>query len=256
METDAFKADAGGVLSQIGEDKQWHPIAYYSYKFKGAEPRWDTHNKKLYAIVLGFKTWRHYLQGSKHLICVISDHNNLCYFMTTKELSAKQIRWVEKLATFDFTIEYCKGKLNSADAPSRRSDIVKPDGSEDNNDDFLPILRHKLCNQEYQPEPQERNGVSAIVKLEALTEQLDGITVADTQVMDLDERVLDRQTRILDASMSSQLLIHQVLESERSYLGMREPMAAWLLKLQRKDAWVANEEWRQRYAAKEGELSK
>ena len=96
----------------------------------------------------------------------------------------------------------------------------------------------------------------AIVKLAALTEQLDGITVADTQVMDLDERVLDRQTRILDAAMSSRLLVHQVLESERSYLGMQEPMAAWLLKLQRKDAWVANEEWRQRYAAKESELSK
>ena len=91
METNASKAGAGGVLSQIGENKQWHPIAYYSYKFKGAEPRWDTHDKELYAIVLGFKTWRHYLQGSKYPICVISDHNNLCYFMTTKELSAKQI---------------------------------------------------------------------------------------------------------------------------------------------------------------------
>ena len=96
----------------------------------------------------------------------------------------------------------------------------------------------------------------AIVKLAALTEQLDGITVANTQVMDLDERVLDRQTRILDAAMSSRLLVHQDLELERFYLGMREPMAEWLLKLQRKDAWVANEEWRQRYAAKEGELSK
>ena len=96
----------------------------------------------------------------------------------------------------------------------------------------------------------------ATVKLAALTEQLGGITVADTQVMDLDERVLDKQTRILDVAMSSRLLVHQVLESERSYLGMREPMAAWLLKLQRKDTWVANEEWRQRYAAKEDELSK
>ena len=91
METDASKAGAGCVLSQIGEDKQWHPIAYYSYKFKGTEPRWDTHDKELYAIVLDFKTWRHYLQGSKDPIRVILDHNNLRYFMTTKKLSAKQI---------------------------------------------------------------------------------------------------------------------------------------------------------------------
>ncbi len=256
METDASKAGAGGVLSQMGKDGQWHPIAFFSYKFKGAETRWDTHDKELYAIVLGFKNWRHYLQGSKHPIRVISDHNNLRYFMTTKELNAKQIRWAEKLAAFDFTIEYRKGKLNPADAPSRRPDIVKPDGSEDSNDGFLPTLRNKLRNREYQPDLQERNGVPATVKLAALTEQLDGTAIADTQVTDLDERVLDRRTRILDAAMSSRLLVHQVLESERSYLELRESMAAWLLKLQRKDAFVANEEWRQRYAAKQDELSK
>ena len=140
METDASKAGAGCVLSQIGEDKQWHPIAYYSYKFKGTEPRWDTHDKELYAIVLDFKTWRHYLQGSKHPICVILDHNNLCYFMTTKKLGAKQICWAEKLAAFDFTIEYCKGKFNPADVLSRRPDIVKLDDSENNNDNFLLTL--------------------------------------------------------------------------------------------------------------------
>ena len=256
METDASKAGAGGVLSQLGIGQQWHPIAFFSYKFKDAETRWDVHDKELYAIMLGFKNWRHYLQGSKHPIRVITDHSNLRYFMTTKELTAKQIRWAEKLAAFDFKIEYRKGKLNPADAPSRRPDIFKPDGSEDNNDDFLPTLRNKLRNQEYQPEGQERNGVPATVKLAALKAQLDGTAIADTQVTDLDERVLDRRTRILDAAQSSRLLVHQVLESERSYLDLLEPMAAWLLKLQRKDAWVAKQEWRQRYAGRLDELSK
>ena len=256
METDASQAGAGGVLSQMGKDGQWHPIAFFSYKFKGPETRWDVHDKELYAIVLGFKNWRHYLQGSKHPIRVITDHNNLRYFMSTKELNAKQIRWAEKLAAFDFIIEYRKGVLNPADAPSRRPDIIKPDGSEDNNDDFLPTLRNKLRSQEYQPDLQERTGVPATVKLAALTAQLGGMAVADTRVTGLDEKVLDRETRILDSAMSSRLLVHQVLESERSYLELREPMAAWLLKLQRKDAWVAKEEWRQRYAAKKGELSK
>ena len=256
METDASDAGAGGVLSQLGKDNQWHPIAFSSYKFKGPETRWDTHDKELYAIVRGFKNWRHYLQGSKHPIRVISDHNNLRYFMTTKELNAKQIRWAEKLAAFDFTIEYRKGKLNPADAPSRRPDIVKPDSSEENNDSFLPTLRNKLRNQEYQPDLQGRDGVPAIVKLAALTAQLGSTATLDTQVTNLDEEVLERRTCILDTAMSSRLLVHQVLESERSYLELREPMVAWLLKLQRKDAWVVNEEWRQRYAGKQDELSK
>ena len=68
METDSSDRGAGGVLSQMGSDRQWHPIAFFSYKFKGPEVRWDTHDKELYAILLGFKNWRHYLQGSKHTV--------------------------------------------------------------------------------------------------------------------------------------------------------------------------------------------
>lgn len=151
---------------------------------------------------------------------MISDHNNLRYFITTKKLNAKQIRWVEKLAAFNFTTEYRKGKLNPADTPSRRPNIVKPDGSEDSNDDFLPTLRNKLRSQDYQPNLQKRNDVPATVKLAALTAQLNDTAVADTQATDLDKRVLDKQTRILDTAMSSRLLIHQVLESKRSYLDM------------------------------------
>ena len=166
------------------------------------------------------------MQGSKHPIRVITDHNNLRYFMSTKELNAKQVRWAEKLAAFDFTIEYRKDTLNPADAPSRRPDMIKPDGSEDNNDDFLPTLRNKLRNREFQPDIQERNGVPVTVKLAALTAQLDGIAVADTQVMNLDEKVLDRRTRILDAAMSFRFLVQQILKSKRFYLKLRESMAA------------------------------
>ncbi len=255
METDASNRGAGGVLSQKSKAGQWHPIAYYSYKFKGAEVRWDTHDKELYAIVLGFKNWRHYLQGSKRPICVITDHNNLRYFMTTKELNARQVRWAEKLAAFDFHIEYRRGKLNPANAPSRRPDIMKPDGSEENNDYFLPTLRNKLRNQECQPELLGNEGVPAAVKLAALTTQLNDTVIADTRAMCSNEKVLARPRRILDTA-SSRLLVHQVMESERSYLKMSEPMTAWLLKLQQRDAFVANEKWRQRFASRKDELSK
>lgn len=255
METDASKRGAGGVLSQRGKDGHWHPIAFFSYKFKGAEVRWDTHDKELYAIVLGFKNWRHYLQRSKNPICVIKDHDYLRYFMTTKELNARQVRWAEKLAAFDFHIEYRKGKLNPADAPLRRPDIMKPDGSEENNDFFLPTLRNKLRSPGSQPEIQEARGVPAAVKLAAVTAQLGGMTTADTHVINMDEEVLARRGRILDTA-SSRLLVQQVAESERSFLELREPMSAWLLKLQQKDAFVSEEQWRRRYATKKDELSK
>lgn len=99
--------------------------------------------------MLGFKNWKHYLQGSKHPIRIISDHNNLRYFIITKELNTKQIRWAEKLAAFNFIIKYRKRTLNPTDTPSRRPNIVKPDNNEDNNNSFLPTLQNKLRNQEY-----------------------------------------------------------------------------------------------------------
>ena len=86
---------------------------------------------------ISFKNWRHYLQNSKHVINVITNHNNLRYFMRTKKFNARQTRWAKKLIVFDFNIEYRKRKLNFIDALFRRSDIIKSNNSEKNNDNFL-----------------------------------------------------------------------------------------------------------------------
>ena len=256
MKTDAFDRGADGVLNQKDKDDQWHPIAFSSYKFKRTEINWDTHDKKLYAIMLDFKNWRHYLQGSKHPIRVIFDHNNLRYFMTIKELNAKQIRWAEKLAAFDFNIEYRKNKLNPANAPSRRSDFMKPDGNDKNNDRFLFILRNKFRNQNYQPDLQSDQRVFASVKLAASTARLRSTATTNTRSTASDEKVLDRcACRILDTA-AFRLLVHQIMKSKRFYLKLRESMIAWLLKLQQKDAFVVEKQWRQRYASKQNELSR
>ena len=63
-----------------------------NYKFKKIKKGWNTHDKKLYAIVLKFKNWRYYLQNNKHFIRVITNHNNSRYFMSMKKFNAKQIR--------------------------------------------------------------------------------------------------------------------------------------------------------------------
>lgn len=49
-----------------------------------------------------------------------SDHNSLKYVLSQTDLSEKQQRWVSKLQSFDFEIQYIKGKRNTAvDALSR-----------------------------------------------------------------------------------------------------------------------------------------
>ncbi len=198
------------------------------------------HDKELYAIVLDFKNWWHYLQSSKRLICVITDHNNLRYFMTIKKLNAWQMRWTEKLAAFDFHIKYCKDKLNSANASSRRFDIMKLNDSKKNNDYFLSTLRNKLRNQKCQSELLENKEVLTTIKLAALMTQLNDIVIANTQVMCLNKKILVKSCRILNTA-SFQLLIHQIMKLKRFYLKMSESMTAWLLKLQQRNVFVANE---------------
>jgi hypothetical protein len=47
--------------------------------------------------------------------------------MIMKALTRRQTRWAKRLIAFDFDIIYRKGKTNSADGLSRKSDYEKKD---------------------------------------------------------------------------------------------------------------------------------
>ena len=65
LETNASDAALEGILSQLQKDtNRWHPIAFFSRQFKGAEVYYSTPNKELIAIVECFKYWCYYLEGS------------------------------------------------------------------------------------------------------------------------------------------------------------------------------------------------
>ena len=54
---------------------------------------------------------------------MFTDHQNLTYFLTTKELNRRQVRWAELISSYNFKIYYHKGSENGrADALSRRAD--------------------------------------------------------------------------------------------------------------------------------------
>ena len=147
VETDASGFAVAGMISQLfgeGAEARWHPIAFYSKKMTAIESRYETHDSELLAIVLAFRTWRHYLAYARHTIVVKTDHNNLKYFMTKRKLNSRQMRWAEELAAFDFVLEYRPGRSNPADGPSRRPDFAA--GVDE--DTSLPTLHNKLQNAE------------------------------------------------------------------------------------------------------------
>ena len=89
VEMDASDKALGDILLQQDDEGHWHPIAYYSRKLIPAECNYEVHDKELLAIVDSFKQWRHYLEGVKHDILVLTDHHNLKQFMKTTRLSPR-----------------------------------------------------------------------------------------------------------------------------------------------------------------------
>ncbi len=66
------------------------------------------------------------MEGTQNQVQVCTDHKNLTYFTTTKELNRRQVRWAETLATYNFKISYVKGSENArADALSRKPEYLK-----------------------------------------------------------------------------------------------------------------------------------
>ena len=71
-----------------------------------------------------FWHWRNYLEGSTHIVLVLSNHKNLEYFSTTKQLTCQQVHWSEYLSGFNYLIRYCAGCLGTKpDALTRREDV-------------------------------------------------------------------------------------------------------------------------------------
>ena len=83
IETDASGYAIGEVFHQLTSNNlgRWYPVAFFSRKMIPAETRYKTHDGKLSAIIEGFKTWKHYLEGFQHKVFILIDHNNLCRFM-------------------------------------------------------------------------------------------------------------------------------------------------------------------------------
>ena len=94
LETDASEYTIASILSQPVDthansksSAHWHLVAFWSRKIIPVERNYETHDQELLAIVMCFKHWRHYLEGSQHPIYMLTDHANLYAFMTTKKLS-------------------------------------------------------------------------------------------------------------------------------------------------------------------------
>jgi len=121
IETNASKYGCSGIPSQQYKDGQWRPVANQSKTMSDPECNYYIHNKELLAIVQALKEWKRYTKDSPRHIRVLTDHKNLVTFMTTKELSERQARWMQDLTQDNFKIKYRPGNGGGKpDALTRR----------------------------------------------------------------------------------------------------------------------------------------
>ena len=130
VDSDASGWAIGGSLNQYDASGVLRPVAFFSRKLLPAECNYEIHDKELLAVVACLRTWSQWLKPLVQFL-IRTDHRNLLYFTTARQLSERQARWALDLAQFNFKLEYRPGKLNAAaDALSRRDQDV-PQGLDD-----------------------------------------------------------------------------------------------------------------------------
>ena len=106
LETDSSDNISAGIFSQYGDDGLLHPIAFISCKHLSQKINYEIYDKKLLAIIKSFEEWCLMLEGAGLPVKILTDHRNLQYFMSTKQLSCRQAYWSAFFSRFNFVIQY------------------------------------------------------------------------------------------------------------------------------------------------------
>jgi len=95
IETDTSDYAIGAICSQPDAKRILHPVAYYSRKLKDPERNYDIHDKELLAIVDALRKSDTYCKTMGPKITILTNHKNLEYWKTKKDLNLRQAWWGE-----------------------------------------------------------------------------------------------------------------------------------------------------------------
>ena len=117
LETDASGRGLGVVLSQKQADGQYHPIAYASHVMNETEQRYHSNKQEFltlkWAVAEQFHEYLSPYGKNRNEFVVRTDNNPLTYIFSSANLDAAGQHWVARLASYNFSLEYQKGKDNT-----------------------------------------------------------------------------------------------------------------------------------------------
>ncbi len=112
LEIDSFNYVNDEVLFQYDDEDVLYSIVFYSKNMSSAECNYKIYDKELLIIIWAFEHWWFELKLINISIKMFIDHQALISLMKDKKLSRRQMRWVQKLADFNFKIMYRSDKQN------------------------------------------------------------------------------------------------------------------------------------------------
>ena len=209
--TDASKWGVGAILYQKQEDEM-KVIGYASRTTKPAEKNY--HSSKLEFLALKWaitEAFQEYLYYSNEF-SVYTDNNPLTYILTTSKLNACGQRWVNELASYNFSIHYKPGKENTvADCLSRApmKDI----------DDHISSCSKKLSVEEVRAMSdavanQEVGGEAWLGAVSVMSLEVENSAVQGRALMQLDKGEV-RKAQREDAEIGE---VIKILEEERQVI--------------------------------------
>ena len=143
--TDASDFAISGILHQKGDDGELHPVAFFSQKLEPTEINYDVHDKEMLAVIASLQEFCQWLSSTLTPVSIITDHNNLHYFMSQRQLNQCQSCWAMELSEFNILLSYALGNSNPADAPSQREDYVPTEGDPTKLENHHCLLSEKVC---------------------------------------------------------------------------------------------------------------
>ena len=179
-----------GMLFQLDDKSVLHLVAYFFRKMALVKCNYKIYDKKLLTIIWCFEEWRPELKSTGLLVKVLTDHKGLEYFMSTKKLISRQVRWAEFLSEFNFVISYQSGKKNNkADALMRKPNKQPTDNEDEQHKHSVCVLLspnqigHKA---ELQPINKDHSKVPGKVRAD-----FEAVSDANKKMSTLSERVTE-----------------------------------------------------------------
>lgn len=87
MQTDTSVLGVGAVLLQQGDTTKLQPVEFFLVTFTPTERNYDIYEQELLAIMKALAHWRPYLGWTKEPFLIQTDHPNLQYWKSPRNLN-------------------------------------------------------------------------------------------------------------------------------------------------------------------------